>query len=151
MDGEEERELLEEIQRVQKEYLDEIKGRLVELLQEAIQEKVYDVSDNSMTWWDRTDAFKNSVDVKFEGDNGLFIYPNTNKMEYYSYTAFQKTNNNVSEHIPELLEYGHHSSKPNQYGMYRDYSAREYLETAINKMKSEFPDLQFEIAGGEDE
>ena len=149
MDAQEERELLEEILRVQKEYLDEIKSRLVELLQEAIQEKVYDISDTTITWWDRTNAFKNSVDVKFEGDNGLFIYPNTEKMEYYSYTSFQKTDNNVSDHIAELLEYGHHSSKPNQYGMYRDYSAREYLETAVSKMESEFPDLQFEIVGGE--
>ena len=145
IDNEEEMELQEEIQRCKLEYLTQIKNRLIELFQEAIQEKIYDISNPDMTWWQRTNDFINSIDFKFESNDSALVYVNVDKLNYFSYVNFQETSNDVSDEIPLLLEFGHHSDKSNQYGMYKDYSGRYYLETALLKMQSEYPDLKFEI------
>ena len=139
-----------EFQKQIDEYLESIKDKIIELMQEAIEESVYDISNPNITWYERTDNFKNAVDIVFEGDN-LIVYINTDKLNYYSYISFQKTDNDVSSIVPWLLEEGHYSDKQNQYGLYKEYSGRHYLELAQEKIHNEFPELQLTIINEEPE
>jgi hypothetical protein len=132
------------------EYLHEIQDRIVELFKDSIQEAVYDISDTQMTWWERTEDFKNSVSIQYDSEGALVVYVDTDKLDYYSYINFQKTDIEVSDSLPMWLEDGHNSDKPNQYGMYANYNGRNYLELAYEKINSEFPDLQVQILKDEE-
>lgn len=136
-------ELWAEIESQYKDELRKISDRVVQLMQEAIQETVYDVSDPNMTWYERTESFKNAVDVKFDNDGDLIVYINTSRLNLYSWVNFKQTENESSEIVPWLLEEGHHGQ--NGYGMYRNYSGRHYLEVAQEKISREFPELDIQI------
>lgn len=132
------------------EYLISIQNRVQELFKDAIQESVYDVSNNTMTWWERTENFKNAVNLQYDSDGALIVYVDTNQLDYYSYVSFQKTDVEVSNFLPMWLEEGHSSDKTNQYGMYAEYTGRQYLELAKEKINNEFPDLKIEILKNEE-
>jgi hypothetical protein len=139
------------------EYLSGISGEISNLFKEAIEESVYNASDGlntdfkleGETWWERSEDFLNAVDITYDDNGSLIIFVNTDKLDYYSYVAFTKTEKNASEIVPWLLEEGHSSSKSNQYGMYSDYKGRHYLELAKQKVQEEFPGLLIEIINEE--
>jgi len=118
------------------------------LFQEAIQESIYDVSDPIRTgWYPRTDDFKNSVDVLVDISGELFVYIDASKLNYYSVVNYSKTNKNVSDIVPWLLEEGHHNGSLND--LYHNYEGRGYLENAYEKILSAFPGLLVTIINEE--
>jgi hypothetical protein len=134
----------QELKKYKKQILNTIKNRIVDIFKESIQESVYDVSEsNGITWYERTEGFKNSVDIKWSGDD-LLAYINTDMLnDYYSWINFNKTDNKVGQYLGEFLEEGHHGE--NGFGMYRDYEARHFLELAHYKIQNEFPGLEIRI------
>ena len=136
-------ELWAEIESHYKEEMRKISDRVVQLMQEAIQETIYDVSDPFITMWERTNDFKNSVDVRYEEDGSLIVYINTDKLNYFSYVDYKKTDKEISGILPWLLEEGHSGNYGS--GLYRKYPARHYLELAQEKIKQEFPELEIQI------
>jgi hypothetical protein len=132
-----------EIERQYKNELKKISDRIVKIFQEAIQEAIYNESNSQMTWWNRSNDLKDSVSAKIDNDGKLLVYINTDKLNYYSYVNFEKTDKETSEIVPWLLEHGHHGSYGK--GMYKNYEGRNYLELAYEKIKNEFPELELEI------
>jgi|GEM_PF-1548830 len=125
-----------------------ISEEIKQLFEEAIQESIYDVSDPVRTgWYQRTDDFKNSVDVLLDINGQLFVYIDTSKLNYYSVVNYSKTNKNVSDIVPWLLEEGHHNGSLND--LYHNYDKRGYLENAEEKILSAFPGLIVTIVNEE--
>ena len=128
---------------IQSQYIDSLQSiadRVKQLFQEAIQETIYDYTDFLMTgWYQRTHNFENAVDTKLNIDGSLLVYIDTSKLNYYSYVNYERTDNNVSDIVPWLLEEGHHSGNSND--LYHNYNGRGYLENALAKIHSEYPTL----------
>jgi len=136
-------QLMTELEREYNIELKKIQDKIKLLMQEAIEETVYGYSDYLKTWYDRTNDFKNSVDVKIDKDGSMLVYINTDKLNYNSYVNFIDTGTDVSTIVPWLLEEGHHSGDKSD--LYHNYNGRGYLENAYEKIKREFPELELEI------
>lgn len=104
------------------------------ILQECVERDVYEKYQPIEGGYDRTYNLLTNIDFKVEG-NTLYVYNNTSGSNYTDMYG-----NNVSEMIPEWINYGHKKEgKPNN--MFWNYPARHYLEDAKRIIENKYKDM----------
>lgn len=104
--------------------LEAVGEKVKEEVQDYIQRNLYDASSPSK--YTRTMEYLNSVSVKVIGNNSVEIYFDTDKISPRDpdgegrWSAHQNITNgvNVSDLIPEFMEYGVSGSKHDRSGIY---------------------------------
>lgn len=122
-------------------YLESIKGRLEELMKEAIQQTIYDAYTPVENGYQRTYTFLNSVVAKINPEGNINLYVDLNEgSQYYSTVDGSPQYSNISEYLE-----GGHSDSSGINNMYHNYSPTSYLEKASELISQEFPGLNIEI------
>mgnify|MGYP000847431904 CR=1 FL=1 len=129
MDSEELEYLTQQIKEYQKDYLDEIKGGIMALWQDAINENVYQIYDPVQ--YQRSFDLLNNLEMHFDNDGKLIIQTDTDN--YYSVV----NRKDVSDLVPIYVNSGHNDSSPIQ-NIYHHYPARHFLEKAKEMIENEY-------------
>jgi hypothetical protein len=128
----------QEVKRYQDKLINSIKGRLVELFKQALEETVYDYYNP--TTYERTNRLKDSVTVKFDNaTNTLYIYPDITN-GYVSAVDGR----DVSLAVPYWIQSGH-SDNTGINNQYHSYEGRDYLQRAKELIDKEFKEYGFDI------
>ncbi len=130
MDVEEMEYLNQQINKAQREYLDEIKDGIMALWQDAINENVYQVYDPVQ--YQRSFDLLNKLEMHFDDDGKLIIQTDTDN--YYSVVDGK----DVSDLVPNWVgETGHTDNKGT--GMYHNYQPpKHFLERAKEFIENEY-------------
>jgi hypothetical protein len=120
-----------EIQKEMNLYIKQIQKRSEEILKEEIQKLVYEAYTPVI--YERTYSLLNSVDSKVTEDGDLLIYINEGDLNYTSVVD----GSNQSMNVPFFVNYGHHDDTGID-NMYHNYPARNFIESAAERISSEF-------------
>lgn len=151
-------DISDEIDRMIELEVESMKKECIKLFQEAIQEEVYDVTDaikssnngNKPDYFPRSYLLKQAVNCEMIDMDSMIVQINTDKIAYNSYVNFRDTGKGVSKNVPWLIYHGHnYNGAKNQYGLYKNYAGRDYLQSAYNKIKAKFPEFEISIIADE--
>lgn len=122
-------------------YLKEIIEDCKEIINRHIISDIYNAYDPVQ--YNRTNQMRNinNIDYKMLDDGSIFIYINTDNMEYYSAVDGR----NVTELVPWMLEQTGHMDGTGIHNMYHYYPERHYLSNALFEMQGKYPDIKFEL------
>jgi hypothetical protein len=94
---------------------------------------VYDAYTPVDGGYNRTFSLLNSVDSRVTEDGDLLIYINEGDLDYKSAVD----GSNQSKNVPFFVNYGHTDST-GIANMYHDYPARNFIESAAERISNEF-------------
>lgn len=152
MDKDDEEYITQQIKEFEYEYMKSIVEDCRQILHEALMDTVFSYSPIE---YQRTNQLENlaNIDFKFNIDNSvLLIFINGDSMTYYSNENRSTPINGDS--VVHFLEVGHDISgdyarniniKGTGYDYWNNYPSQNFLEVAQKRMKSKYPDLDFEV------
>lgn len=120
-----------DIQREMNLYIKNIQKRCEQILREEIEKLVYDSYTPEV--YERTFSLLEAVDSKVTNDGSLLVYINEGVLDYFSVVD----GSNQSKNVPFYLNYGHKDGTGID-NMYSNYPARNFIESAAERISNEF-------------
>lgn len=121
----------ETIKEMKDQYLQDIVQDCQQIYKDNIEKMVYDMY--SPTQYVRTYDMENSVTFKLEGDT-IFIYNDTNKMDYYSAVTGDSVSGNA---VVNYVNYGHNDYSPINNNFHH-YLERNFLEQTKEDIENKY-------------